>query len=157
MRHVPTLLRRELGAYFLGPMAFLILLAFQFVAWLHFWELVDSLSAPQRELSSVRDPMSTYIAGSPGFWIAILVAVPMLTMRLLAEERRSGAIEALLTVPVTVSFDTPRRRTFPARTSPSSACNNSSGATRASNAWRWKRPCSASAISASAFWTAPIA
>ena len=34
MRHVPTLLRRELGAYFLGPMAYLILLAFQAIAWL---------------------------------------------------------------------------------------------------------------------------
>ena len=47
MRHVPTLLRRELGAYFLGPMAFLILLAFQVIAWLNFWELVDTLSRPQ--------------------------------------------------------------------------------------------------------------
>ena len=27
MRHIPTLCRRELGAYFLSPMAFLILLA----------------------------------------------------------------------------------------------------------------------------------
>ena len=71
------------------------------IAFLNFWELVDTLSEPQRELSSLRDPMSTYISGSPAFWIAILVAVPMLTMRLFAEERRSGTIETLLTVPVT--------------------------------------------------------
>ena len=38
MRHVPHSLRRELAAYFLGPMAFLILLAFQVIAWLNFWE-----------------------------------------------------------------------------------------------------------------------
>ncbi len=101
MRHVPTLLRRELGAYFLGPMAFLILLAFQFVAWLNFWELVDSLSRPQEAFSSLRDPMNTYISGSTPFWIALLVAVPALTMRLIAEERRTGTIETLLTVPVT--------------------------------------------------------
>jgi len=101
MRHVPTLLRRELGAYFLGPMAFLILLAFQFVAWLNFWELVDSLSRPQQSFSSLRDPLNNYISGSTPFWIALLVAVPALTMRLIAEERRSGTIETLLTVPVT--------------------------------------------------------
>ena len=101
MRHVSALLTRELAAYFLGPMAYLVLLAFQFIAFLNFWELVDTLSEPQREFSSLRDPMSTYISGSPAFWIAILVAVPMLTMRLLAEERRSGTIETLLTVPVT--------------------------------------------------------
>ena len=45
--------------------------------------------------------MTTYISGSPAFWIAIMVAIPLLTMRLLAEERRSGTIETLLTVPVT--------------------------------------------------------
>ena len=101
MRHVPTLLRRELGAYFLGPMAFLILLAFQFVAWLNFWELVDTLSRRQEAYSSLRDPLNNYISGSTPFWIAILVAVPALTMRLIAEERRTGTIETLLTVPVT--------------------------------------------------------
>ena len=49
MRHVATLLNRELGAYFLGPMAYLVLLAFQVIAFLNFWELVDALSQPQRE------------------------------------------------------------------------------------------------------------
>ncbi len=101
MRHVSTLLNRELGAYFLGPMAYLVLLAFQVIAFLNFWELIDALSEPQRELSSLRDPMTTYVAGSPAFWLAVLVAIPMLTMRLLAEERRSGTIETLLTLPVT--------------------------------------------------------
>src|SRR5262249_43104844 len=61
----------------------------------------DTLSVPRQELSSLRDPMNTYVSGSPAFWIAILVAVPMLTMRLIAEERKSGTIEGLLTVPVT--------------------------------------------------------
>ena len=101
MRHVPTLLRRELAAYFLGPMAFLILLGFQVIAWLNFWELVEGLSSPKVSLSNRFDPMNMYISGSTPFWIALLVAVPALTMRLLAEERRSGTIETLLTVPVT--------------------------------------------------------
>ncbi len=43
MRHVFTLLGRELAAYFLGPMAYLVLLAFQLIAALNFWELVDIL------------------------------------------------------------------------------------------------------------------
>jgi ABC-2 type transport system permease protein len=101
MRHVPALLRRELGAYFLAPMAYLILLAFQVIAWLNFWQLIDDLTRPETWYSSVRDPLSRYISGSTPFWIAILVAVPALTMRLIAEERRTGTIETLLTVPVT--------------------------------------------------------
>jgi ABC-2 type transport system permease protein len=98
---VPTLLRRELAAYFLGPMAFLVLLAFQCIAWLNFWEMVDSLTRPQQAYSSLRDPLNNYISGSTPFWIALLIAIPALTMRLIAEERRSGTIETLLTVPVT--------------------------------------------------------
>jgi ABC-2 type transport system permease protein len=101
MRHVFTLLGRELAAYFLGPMAYLVLLAFQLIAALNFWDLVDVLGTARGELSSLRDPMNTYISGSPAFWIAVMVAIPLLTMRLFAEERRSGTIEALLTLPVT--------------------------------------------------------
>jgi ABC-2 type transport system permease protein len=104
MRHVNELLRRELAAYFLAPMAYLVLLAFQLIAFLNFWEMVDSLSQPMRaqgEFSTLNDPMTSYVSGSPAFWIAILVAIPALTMRLLAEERRSGTIETLLTLPVT--------------------------------------------------------
>ena len=101
MRHVPTLLRRELSAYFLGPMAFLILLAFQAIGWLNFWDLVENLSRDTRSFSSVRDPMNAYITGSMPFWIGLLVAIPALTMRLISEERRSGTIEQLLTAPVT--------------------------------------------------------
>jgi ABC-2 type transport system permease protein len=100
MRHVPTLLARELGAYFLGPIAYLALLGFQVIAWLNFWDLVDMLSQPQREFSSLRDPMNIYVTGSTPFWFAVLFAVPVLTMRLLAEELRSGTIEPLMTVPV---------------------------------------------------------
>ncbi|QEH32850.1 ABC-2 family transporter protein [Aquisphaera giovannonii] len=101
MRHVPTLLGREIGAFFLGPMAYLVILAFQVIAFLNFWELVDSLSQPQREYSILRDPMTAYVSSSPLFWFAVLVAVPLLTMRLIAEERRTGTIETLLTLPVT--------------------------------------------------------
>jgi ABC-2 type transport system permease protein len=101
MRHVPALLRRELSAYFLGPMAYLVLLAFQAIAWLNFWDLVDALARNNGALSGLRDPLNAYIGGSTPFWIAMMVAIPALTMRLVAEERRSGTIEQLLTAPVT--------------------------------------------------------
>lgn len=101
MRHVPTLFARELAAYFLSPTAYLVLLGFQVVAFLNFWELVESLARPQVEFSNLRDPMTTYISGSTPFWFAVLAAIPLLTMRLLAEETRSGTIETLATLPIT--------------------------------------------------------
>jgi ABC-2 type transport system permease protein len=101
MRHVPALARRELAAYFLGPMAYLTLLAFQTVAWINFGNTLEALVHRPRIYSGVPDPLNYYLAGSPPFWIALMVALPALTMRLLAEERRSGTIEGLLTAPVT--------------------------------------------------------
>lgn len=100
MRHVVALARRELATYFLNPMAFLILLAFQAIAWLNFWDLVDGLARGGRTYSGLRDPLNSYITGSTPFWIGMMVAIPALTMRLLAEERRAGTIEPLLTAPV---------------------------------------------------------
>ena len=58
MRHVPPLLRRELGSYFLSPMAYLILLAFQVIAWLNFWDLVDTLARSPQVVSMSMDRSS---------------------------------------------------------------------------------------------------
>ena len=101
MKHVPALLSRELGSYFLGPTAYLVLLAFQIIAFLNFWELVDSLSQPQGEFSSLRDPMSAYISGSTPFWIAVMVAVPALTRTL--KKYLTALVGTPLSTPVTGS------------------------------------------------------
>lgn len=100
MRHVPALLARELGAYFSGPLAYLILLSIQFLAFSNFYGLLMQLTAGPVLQASLADPMNNYIALSVQFWITILFAIPALTMRLLAEEKRTGTIEPLLTAPV---------------------------------------------------------
>jgi ABC-2 type transport system permease protein len=103
MRHVPTLALRELASYFLRPMAYFVLLGFQVIALLDYFQLIEVLSDPRMafSFSGRLDPMTGYIASSWMFWVALLVAIPALTMRLIAEEKRSGTIEGLLTVPVT--------------------------------------------------------
>ena len=47
------------------------------------------------------NPVAFFYGGTVLFFIALLVFVPILTMRLLAEERQSGIDEAMLTTPVT--------------------------------------------------------
>ena len=101
MRHVPTLIRRELGAYFLSPMAYLILLGFQVIALVNFYALIELLGQPRVIFAGLSHPLNAYIAESFSFWLGMLIALPALTMRLLAEETRSGTIESLLTTPVT--------------------------------------------------------
>jgi len=103
MKHIPTLFRRELASYLLSPIAFLILLAFLAMAWVNFWELLRLLSQNTLAYSGRSDPLNNYIAGSFSFWLGLLIAIPAITMRLLAEERRSGTIESLLTLPITTA------------------------------------------------------
>jgi ABC-2 type transport system permease protein len=100
MKHLPTLVGRELAAYFLNPMAYLILLAFQVIAWINFGQLITTLANHPAVFSASSNPLNDYLSRSEWFWIALMVALPATTMRLLAEERRSGTLEPLLTMPI---------------------------------------------------------
>jgi ABC-2 type transport system permease protein len=46
-------------------------------------------------------PMELFFGQTVFFWIVLLFLAPILTMRAIAEERRSGTIEVLLTSPIT--------------------------------------------------------
>lgn len=102
MNHILAVTRRELASYFLRPTAYFVLLGFQLIAALDFFQLVELLSDPRQafSFSGRLDPMTSYIAANWLFWVALMVAIPALTMRLIAEERRSGTLEGLLTVPI---------------------------------------------------------
>ena len=101
MRHVPTLFRRELAAYFLGPMAFLILLAFQAIAWGQLLVAGREPVAAQPVVLRPARPVERLHLRQLAVLARLAGRYPVLTMRLLAEERRSGTIEQLLTAPVT--------------------------------------------------------
>jgi ABC-2 type transport system permease protein len=91
MRNIATIARRELGAYFNSPIAYVVVAVFLLLsALLFFSALFIQQQADLRELFD-------------GFWTTLLVAIvgPAVTMRLLAEERSNDTLELLLTMPVT--------------------------------------------------------
>jgi ABC-2 type transport system permease protein len=91
-------LSRELRSYFYSPLAYVVLTCFLFVNGIGFITLVSYLNdAP----SAPGAPLEFFFGGTILFWAAILVVGPVLAMRLLSEERRSGTIEVLMTAPVT--------------------------------------------------------
>lgn len=96
MRAFLTLWRRELAAYFLSPIAYVVVIFFLIVMGFSFWMLANVLSQGVTAAG-----VMTELFASIFFWIAILVVVPVITMRLFAEEMRSGTIETLMTAPVT--------------------------------------------------------
>jgi len=89
---------RELRAYFFSPLAYVVLFFFLAVNGVIFVLIVSYLNDP---LAPAGRPLDVFFGGSFLFWMVLLVVAPVLTMRLIAEERRSGSIEVLMTAPVT--------------------------------------------------------
>jgi len=90
MRNVGTLARRELAAFFYSPIAYVVLAIFLVVTGIFFYR--DNF-VPGGE-ASLRVTFGSYLP------IILVFVIPMLTMRLLAEEFRGGTIETLMTAPV---------------------------------------------------------
>jgi ABC-type transport system involved in multi-copper enzyme maturation permease subunit len=95
---VIVLTRRELAAYFFSPIAYMVVGGVTLVAWLQFLQWVDVVQIASVE--AVPEPIVRYFLFS--FWsvIALIAVIPMLTMRLLSEEQRTGTMELLLTAPI---------------------------------------------------------
>jgi len=89
VRNVTAQTRREINAAFLSPLAYVVLTLFLFFTGFTFYLLAGAT----REASLT--PTVSVMA------FLFLIATPLLTMRLLSEEYRSGTIESLMTAPVT--------------------------------------------------------
>lgn len=91
MRNISTLLQRELGAYFLSPIAYIVMAIFLFSSGLAF-ALGTFFSGGEASMRMLFE-----------FWMMLILVfvLPMLTMRLLSEEFRNGTIETLMTSPIT--------------------------------------------------------
>ncbi len=97
MRTFWILWRRELAGYFLAPTSYLIAVYLLLVMGFNFATLSVRLAAGPTTLLDAHRLFGAYFF----FSLALLVVVaPILAMRLLAEERRSGTYETLMTAPV---------------------------------------------------------
>ena len=91
-------LSRELRAYFFSPLAYIVMAVLLLVNGFIFWLIVSFLSDPR---AAVGAPLELFFGQTFFFWLILLFMTPVLTMRLLSEERRSGTIEVLMTAPIT--------------------------------------------------------
>ena len=99
MKGVLATMERELRSYFLSPLGWVVATGFLFFNGLAFQTILDYLNNPQAPASMT--PLDFFFGGTLFFWLAMLFVGPVLTMRLLSEERRSGTLEMLLTAPIT--------------------------------------------------------
>ena len=90
MRNVLTIFRRELAGYFATPLAYVFIVIFLVMAGVLTFFVGNFFERGQADLQS-------FFTFHP--WL-YLVLIPALSMRLWAEERRSGTIELFLTLPI---------------------------------------------------------
>ncbi|HEV2320233.1 MAG TPA: ABC transporter permease [Verrucomicrobiae bacterium] len=96
MRIFLTLLRRELGAFFLSPVGYVIIAAVTLILGLTFDVLMTNLlGGDPQEM-----PITELFYASYIFWLIVLLIAPVITMRLFAHEKYSGTFETLMTTPV---------------------------------------------------------
>src|SRR5262245_59189065 len=88
MQNTLSIAKREFASYFNSPVAYIVITAFLVVSGYMFF---DNLFLQHHAV------MRDFFNRSP--FVFIFVA-PLITMRLLAEERRAGTIELLITLPI---------------------------------------------------------
>src|SRR6185369_8926814 len=106
MRNVWIICRKELGSYFVSPVAYLLLTMFGLLFGFFFWTELQYFVVAGMEMQmrgqmfpmnlneQVIRPLLQNVS------VIGLFFIPMITMRLFAEEKRTGTIELLATSPV---------------------------------------------------------
>lgn len=90
--NIKTIAKRELGAYFSSPLAFVFIVIFLLLCGFFTFMVGNFFERGEASLSS------SFFLWHPWFYLFL---VPAVGMRLWAEERRVGTIELLLTMPIT--------------------------------------------------------
>jgi len=106
MRNILVICRKELGSYFASPIAYILLTLFGVIFGYFFWVVLGSFinysmeaqmsgsSYPMNLNEQIIRPLLSNVA------VIGLFFIPLITMRLFAEEKRSGTIELLATSPI---------------------------------------------------------
>ncbi len=96
MKHFFTLLSHEVRMLLVNPSTYIAAVMFLGVMGFMFTGILETYSKTPQDTSPAQVFFSV-------FWFPVLFMVPLLTMKCLAEERRLGTIETLLTTPVTTT------------------------------------------------------
>jgi gliding motility-associated transport system permease protein len=112
MRNTIVIAGREIAAYFVQPVAYVVMTVFLllggwfFFALLRRFDLVEQMYLAMRNPAALRQLNLNQLVIEPllhNLAIVLVILVPAITMRTFAEEKRSGTYELLLTAPVRTS------------------------------------------------------
>lgn len=93
MRHFPTLLSHEIRTLLFSASTYVAAVLFLFTMGFIFAGILESFARTPQETP----PAAMFFEL---FWFPVLFMVPLLTMKSIADERRQGTLETLLTAPI---------------------------------------------------------
>jgi len=106
MRNIWIICRRELRSYFVSPIAYVLMVMFALIFGWFFWNMLGafvfySMASQMRGEMMPMNINEQIIRGLlANMNVVGLFFIPVITMRLFAEEKRNGTIELLVTSPV---------------------------------------------------------
>ena len=107
MQNIVAIWQREMKSYFVSPVAYVVLTIFLVLAGLFFFGNLDEVvryTLSQAQMGQGGQPIDVpaYVIQTlfDTLTIVLLFLIPMLTMRLFAEERKQKTLELLLTAPI---------------------------------------------------------
>lgn len=106
MRNIWTIFQKEIGSYFTSWVAYLLLIMFGLIFGFFFWNalgffVVEGMEMQMRGQAfpmNINEQVIRPLLSNVG--VIGLFFIPMITMRLFAEEKRTGTIELLATSPI---------------------------------------------------------
>ncbi|MBI5787482.1 MAG: ABC transporter permease subunit [Candidatus Schekmanbacteria bacterium] len=108
MRAIWAVFKKELKTYFTSPIAYTLFVVFLFLGGYFFFSLTAAFNMQSMHYTQYNAPMNVLnmdeMIVKPLFYnlnIILLLMMPLLTMRIYAEEKKSGCMELLLTSPIT--------------------------------------------------------
>ncbi|MCB1195743.1 ABC transporter permease [bacterium] len=97
MKTIFLMIARELKKYFFSITGYVIVSLFLVMYGYNFWFLATVFSDAQNSFS---ETFATFYFGTFFYWVATLMIPPVLTMQSIAEERKQGTLQLLLTAPL---------------------------------------------------------
>lgn len=109
MKSIFTIFRKELKSYFFSPIAFIVVFVFLIISGMFFFLYLQSFAQAQFDprLQIVEEGMNLNESVIRPFLgtisVVLLLLIPLITMRLIADERKSFTAELLFTSPVRIT------------------------------------------------------
>ena len=106
MKNIWIICRKELRSYFVSPIAYILLVMFAVIFGFFFWNILHILVNMAMESQLEGEPFPVNLNDHlvrpllSNINVIGLFFIPMITMRLFAEEKRTGTIELLATSPI---------------------------------------------------------